>query len=920
METRYVGDTTRVVGQARSKNKKTNGDSSDNLSIVAAFNRLDNPQHQVDEVCVTLGYKVVELFSEGLYRSPYKPIEELIVNGYDAFAQRVHVITSDLHSPNGFIAVIDDGIGMGVNDLKVLWQIGASIKRTAAYKAQARNRNRPPIGKFGIGKLAPYVLVRHLIHVSKHNGEYYAVDMNFRKVDETEDGTSEDSDANLGGDGNGNGRQVANGGNSGAAVPPASTPALLGPHPDEETQLTTISDTKDISLSLLKLSESEAQTILKSVLDANNNTVQLFGPKAAQTWTVGIMTDLKSIVEVLEEGRLRWIISTGLPITPDFHVFYNNKKVAAARMDGARVWEAYIGKDDAVAQKQGLPIIERTNAPDDMERYGVLLPGLGEVRGKVEVFRDTLVGRGERKADLLQRSHGFFVMVLKRLVNPDDPLFGITPRTHQTFNRFRMEVHCDGLDPWIRSSRESVLQDKTVGQLLTYLKAKFNEAADKYETWLKGQEEQGVIKLPPSLIREPLRTLVRRAASTDGDAHPTHISLSEVLRQKITADEGKWFSDFMSRPPSLSDFVTKARLGLGKPFAVFDADTMKVIVNQDHPIFIHTLALERDTTGLSFWSLAEVLLEAYLLEEGVDLQVTRDVMERRDAFLRRAIGLDRRSAALIAHDLRQAGDQAAGLEIMVTEALRALGFEVTKIGGNGKPDGIALAPLGTRHIHYKVLKGVAEENEEPEKGERYDASYTFTYDAKSTSKDKRKDVNIGRLDTHRRESGAKYVLVVAPDISEGKIWDEAKRFQVTLCSIESLAALLEASVRKPLTFIEFEDMLKSCHTPDETEAWVARFSEDVKTSDTYDIFRILLEGMNSLQVDPIYKDMITSPTLGFVIRGKHSQLDNADKVKEWLQVLIRLVPDLVILDGEFIYLDTTPDTVLKCARQRLNGE
>src|ERR1700730_16682136 len=83
-----------------------------------------------DKINVRLSYKIVELFSEGLYASPNKAIEELVANSFDAGARRVQVLLSaNLHDQDASIAVIDDGEGMGVEGLKVHWLIGVSTKR-----------------------------------------------------------------------------------------------------------------------------------------------------------------------------------------------------------------------------------------------------------------------------------------------------------------------------------------------------------------------------------------------------------------------------------------------------------------------------------------------------------------------------------------------------------------------------------------------------------------------------------------------------------------------------------------------------------------------------------------------------------------------------------------------------------------------
>ncbi len=86
-----------------------------------------------DKINVRLSYRIVELFSEGLYASPNKAVEELVANAFDAGATNVQVILSpNLHEQDATIVVIDDGGGMGVEGLKQHWLIGISNKRRLA--------------------------------------------------------------------------------------------------------------------------------------------------------------------------------------------------------------------------------------------------------------------------------------------------------------------------------------------------------------------------------------------------------------------------------------------------------------------------------------------------------------------------------------------------------------------------------------------------------------------------------------------------------------------------------------------------------------------------------------------------------------------------------------------------------------------
>src|SRR5713101_8446789 len=106
---------------------------------------------EAEKIDVRLSYRIVRLFSEGLYASPNKAIEELVANSFDAGALRVAVLLpTDFHDQGATIAVLDDGEGMDAGGLQHHWLIGKSLKRDLTKLP----RGRQQIGKFGIGKLA----------------------------------------------------------------------------------------------------------------------------------------------------------------------------------------------------------------------------------------------------------------------------------------------------------------------------------------------------------------------------------------------------------------------------------------------------------------------------------------------------------------------------------------------------------------------------------------------------------------------------------------------------------------------------------------------------------------------------------------------------------------------------------------------
>jgi hypothetical protein len=199
---------------------------------------------QVATIPVKISYRIIELFSEGLYTSPTKAIEELISNSFDAGAENVNVILSpDLTDPGAIIAVIDDGESMDAEGLRQHWLIGASNKRDL----KTTPRGRAPIGKFGIGKLATFVLARHLTHICKRGRKYFAATMNYSEIP---------------------------GGRKGGVE----------------------FEGEEVLLPLRELTAAEVRQCLPSILLGEKpgfTAIPLFGSAAPRSWTIAILSELK---------------------------------------------------------------------------------------------------------------------------------------------------------------------------------------------------------------------------------------------------------------------------------------------------------------------------------------------------------------------------------------------------------------------------------------------------------------------------------------------------------------------------------------------------------------------------------------------------------------------------------------------------
>jgi hypothetical protein len=353
---------------------------------------------QVGDIDVRLSYKIVELFSEGLYASPNKAIEELVANSFDAGAQKVAVfLPADFHAQGATIAVLDDGEGMDSGGLRQHWLIGISNKRALSKLPKARAQ----IGRFGIGKLATYVLAERLTHISKKDGRFYSTSMDYGRIDRRTD----------------------------EGVEP-KTPIKIG---------------------LLELTEPQTE----EALAAWTNTAafkgcgfKLFGKGAAPSWTFAILSSLKDKVHEIRRGTLEWVLRTALPLRDDFAIYLDGNRLEPSKSGKGRIKRWVLGKDIVELSKPAPDDLEpredKTQPLDSDKRFGLDHKDLGRITGYAEAYKDLLTG----KSDDLGRSHGFFVFVLGRLINVVDGHFGIKPDElrHGTFGRIRVVVHMDGLD------------------------------------------------------------------------------------------------------------------------------------------------------------------------------------------------------------------------------------------------------------------------------------------------------------------------------------------------------------------------------------------------------------------------------------------------------------------------------------------
>ena len=818
----------------------------------------------IGDIPVRMSYEIIRLFSEGLYQSPHKAVEELVANAFDAGAAHAWVFTARDEYREDSLWVVDDGSGMDSDKFGVLWHIADPHKSADSSTGVV---GRVAIGQFGIGKLAAYVLAERLTHVSKRDGRYLLTSMDFTRVSE---------------------------------------------HHQWESQ-------GDIKVELRELNEMEVMDLLREIADREDDRdcwSRLFGPTASPTWTAAALSEFKPLMDDFQVGILRWVLRTGLPILSNFHIVLNGEVLESPKVELKPLGTFHFGDSDDEVER-----LQREGVAIKSIEGGVTIDGIeGLISGSATVYPSPLEGG---KSDRYSRSFGIFVKVRKRIVNLEDETFGLPAQNHAAWNRTVIRVEADGLTDFLQSSREGVRETRETRALQQYLHEKFLKCRRTYEAYLDkqlvGDEIHRLVAEAPSrFVTDPLIDAVRK-----GVVNPAaQMFYMRSPAEGEATDVEAWIAEFQiaATDEPISD-IALAEAGRYAPVASYEPTTRVLHVNQEHPFVAHLIQHSRGSTPWKLFGASELFLEAIARAIGVPNREIEQLLRLRDRILRVLMKDEPVIIGDVIGLLAVAGTDKNAMERATGAAFAALGFDYEKRGGshNGT-DGVLEANLGmlpksSERTSFKLVfdsktSGRAVANEKV----RFDALHRF-------QKTEKADFAFAIADAFQGESkvdSALNVEAVDEKVTVLTTSDLARLlrmhaiFGIPLSTLRQLfAGPYRGSAQRS------DEDPKGHYNRQDVQEWLDWLQCELGNSENLVPVRTLLEKLEAQKVD-----LYDAPQISRV-RELGSEFINfsPDRLQAVLAGIQAAIGEsYVLVDGDRVYLNQTVDEILNRYEQAVQSE
>lgn len=747
---------------------------------------------ETSKVNVTFSPQFLALLSEHLYSSPNKAFEELISNSWDANATEVYVrIPGDLKLDNAAIWILDNGTSMNVSGFEQLWSIASSSKRNTEIIS-----GRKQIGKFGIGKLATYVLANELTYICKaKDGVIRIITMDYRLIDEAKS-------------------------------------SHIDQLPLSVREISSIEEIKEV-LKKYEFGDEIGELIDKNVppVEKQGMSEDEFGglnptvSGSSNTWTLAILTSLKEEGKSIQEGWIKRLLSTALPLGSSISIEVNSTLIRPSKSTKPvqKSWKVGTELDfDEFSIEDGTSInIQKFDKP----YHHVKIEGLGEITGTATLYESNIRGG---KSDNLGDSNGFFVNVLGRVINPEDNLFKMSDLNLSVLSQFRAAIRVDDLDKQISANREAIAESRELKIVRGFLRKLFNlgrrefgkiEEKKFYDAGKGRKDDLGSV---------PVATLnaVIQKSLEDEEEFPPFVQVQD--EQKIRDEKAAWIEDTKM---DLSSSISKVEFRDEFPHGIlvkYDIETRTIVINKNHPFTKENTRTTEQINTLKDTAIVDLLTDAYILNSGIPADIYNDITQHRDRVMRLIAQIRRNSAAQIIASLDDWKSDAKPFEHIVGDALEYLGLSVDRYGNPGEPEGVATAFVTPKADESKDV-------------------YSLTYDAKSTkhSRAKTGNVNMAGLARHKKDHSANYALVVAPDFQEGALEKEALENKITPMMSSTLARLVSITVGfGPISLQRLKDVFE-IYNPKDVDNWVSDLETEMKQKTVVDL-NVLVAALEKL--------------------------------------------------------------------------